>query len=482
MSEVFQGLDQATAESEAQFYRDSGATAEYVSDGTGTFTLTITYPDAPAPAPAPAGPPGPGPAAPAAPPPTQMGYVLSILRLRCELRAGMDYPRTVGIYQGFNNRVPIAGNQGYCVERQGPGDNSQTGVDNHRRIAAGTYQLFTQDDGGRYLTIGYPTPGALTLRPWPCVRVDGTGARTGILIHCAAGYLMSTGCINLTDAVANANTNLDFDTSWSHVVELIDSISENTPNFPTANNVQIPDCTLVITGEPDLQLSAPVAADQDDLTADLKAAIQYAVQLNEIGHESAYRLCFAGKGNSGASFGAMQGDLAAGQPIVTSTFQKILQNAGHSADDIQTITAQLSVHLFSDPLTAAQTDSINAALLANKSLVDAMDQVILQGIFSGLDKCISAASSANKHIEPIALIYMALWINMTGPPTRLLTWLEGGDPGMEGAPVLGGAVGEDDMKGYLGATSYFRANPGNLPNTVNSAEAGALKLQTTAVA
>jgi hypothetical protein len=477
---VFNGLDQSTAVSEAEFFRESGADAQFASDGAGTFTLTVTYPDTPPPVPAPA--PTPIPA------PQQAGIVLSIKRIRCELRPGMGYARTIGVYQLFLDGNAIAGAQGYCAERQGPGDNTQTGVDNHRRIAAGSYPLFTHADDAKYRTIGYATPGALNQHPWPCLGVEGTGARSGILIHCAAGYLMSVGCINLTSSVTNASTNLNFDDSWNHVVQLINAISANSANFPNGNNVRIPQCTLVIEGEPNLQLSTPApapapapAAVADDLNSELKAAILTGIRMNEIGNGSPYKLYFATKGSSGASFGATQGDLAAGQPIVTQTFHDCLAAAGFSVAEIQGFISTLSVHLISDPLSAADEQRINAALLNGKSLVDNMDQQIMAGIYSDVDKCISAASSAGRHIDPIALIYMALWINMSGPPTSLLLWLKGQDPGMA-VPALGPAVTEQDMQGYLKATSYFRANTGNLPHIVTSAEAGALTLQQSAVA
>jgi hypothetical protein len=515
-SYVFARLDQATAVSEAEFYRDSGASAQYVSDGPGTttFTLTVTYPDAPAPTPAPASAPDP---ATVVPKPTQMGYVLAIQRIRCELRASMSYPRTVGIYQAFQDGVPIAGISGYCVERQGPGDNTQSGVANHRRIAAGSYRLFTQDDGGKFKTIGYANPGGPEVLPYPCVRVDGTGARSGILFHPGAGYTWSTGCINPTDFVADASTNLDFNVSWNRVVGLIDSLAGNIVGFPTTNNTIIPTCTLVITGEPDLQLSAPVAAvataavaaavavaaagpaaaaapaaaavaaaapppvsdGKGDPTADLKAAIRLGVCTNEIPTlADAYKLSFAGKGNSGASFGVTQGDLAAGQPIVQSTFRSALANAGFLDSDIQTFDGELSVHLLSNPLSAADTQRINAALLNSKNLVDQMDEDILSEVYAGVDQCIAAASSAGRHIEPIALIYMALWINMTGPPTRLLAWLKGGDPGLTApTPPLSGSVAEDDIQTYLRLTSYFTSNPGNLQHMITSAQAGGHLLQ-----
>ncbi len=135
-----------------------------------------------------------------------------------------------------------------AVERQGPGDNTPTGVNAHSRIAAGVYSLFTHAGANnRYRTIGYATPGSLPNRPWPCIGVENTGSREGILIHCASGYLMSIGCINLTSNVADAQTNLLFSDSWARVTALVGSIKSNLgAAFPNNNNVQLPNTSLVI--------------------------------------------------------------------------------------------------------------------------------------------------------------------------------------------------------------------------------------------
>jgi hypothetical protein len=85
------------------------------------------------------------------------------------------------------------------------------------------------------------------VRPWPCVGVENTGARSGVLIHCAAGYLMSVGCINLASNIANAQSNVVFSDSWSRVVALIDSIKAHLgAAFPNGNNISMPSTSLVI--------------------------------------------------------------------------------------------------------------------------------------------------------------------------------------------------------------------------------------------
>ena len=170
-------------------------------------------------------------------------------RIRTERRPGAAFDRTVSRYQAYFNRAPIAEISGMAVERQGPGDNGPTGVSQHRCLAAGTYPLFTHASGdtNKYRTIGYSTPANIKARPWPCVGVEDTGSRSGILIHCAAGYLMSIGCINLTSSVVNAQTDLLFADSWSRVTALIDSIrSHLAGNFPNNNNVRLPGTSLVI--------------------------------------------------------------------------------------------------------------------------------------------------------------------------------------------------------------------------------------------
>jgi hypothetical protein len=233
------GLSRSAADEEVAFFRDSGATVDVVPEGNNLFTVRISPTKAPALV---------------EPPPTAAlnapnvdGYVFCLDRIRTERRPGKAFDRTVSRYQAYFNRAPIAEISGMAVERQGPDDNGPTGVSEHRRIAAGTYPLFTHAGGGRYRTIGYAAPGNIRVRPWPCIRVENTGSRSGILIHCAAGYLMSTGCINLTSNVANAQTDLFFSDSWTRVTALISSIKSHlAANFPNNNDARLPATSLVV--------------------------------------------------------------------------------------------------------------------------------------------------------------------------------------------------------------------------------------------
>jgi hypothetical protein len=235
------GLPHTVADEEAAFFRDSGAVVDVVPEDGGLFRVRIS-PTAP-----PAVVQPPPPVAPNAP--NLDGYVFCLDRIRTESRPGTGFERTVSRYQAYFNRSPVAGISGMAVERQGPDDNGPTGVTQHRRIAAGTYPLFSHAsvDTNHYKTIGYSTPANIRVRPWPCVGVENTGSRSGILVHCAAGYLMSIGCINLTSNISDAQTNLLFADSWARIVALINSIKANLGgSFPTGNNVRLPNTSLVV--------------------------------------------------------------------------------------------------------------------------------------------------------------------------------------------------------------------------------------------
>jgi hypothetical protein len=207
---------------------------------------------------------------------------------------------------------------------------------------------------------------------------------------------------------------------------------------------------------------------------DLKPALRMALRVHEIGSKSPYQLFFAGKGNSGGSFGFMQGDLAARQPNVTATFRKVLAAAGIAPAKIESLRRALAVHIIVNPLSREDTDLVNAALLRGRADVDAMDEEILQGVYGDLDTCIKTARDAGRTIDPKALLFAALWINMSGPPTKLLTWLKGGDPNLSRpVPPPGAVVTAPQIETYLRATDYYVNNPGNIPHLLESVDAGA---------
>jgi hypothetical protein len=243
------GLTREEADEQTADYSDSGAKVIEFPEEEGTFTLAITYPR---PVADPDNPP-PSPAAGGVQPPEMDGYVICIERRVIQGRAGKAFKRTIGEYQAFFNKQPIPGIHGNAVERQGPGDNTGTGVAEHTRLAAGAYPLFTHAGGAnKYRTFGFANPGGLQVRPWPSIRVGNTNARSGVLIHCAAGFLMSIGCINLTGRdLRIGRDDIEFFDSRSRVIALIQSMKAKLGNdFPSSNNIKIPNATLVIRGDP----------------------------------------------------------------------------------------------------------------------------------------------------------------------------------------------------------------------------------------
>jgi hypothetical protein len=205
----------------------------------------------------------------------------------------------------------------------------------------------------------------------------------------------------------------------------------------------------------------------------LKPGIRAALRLHEIGDASPYQLSFAGKGKSGASFGFMQGDMAAQQPEVLKAFRDALAAAGSPSATIEKLVGRLSVHVVDNPLTPAETKAVNDALLAGRQLVDAMDESILGKVYDDLDTCIAKASGAGRSIAPKAALYIALWINMTGRPTKLLVWLADGNPQLRvPVPPPGTVVDGPAIETYLRATDYFTENPGNFPHMMQSVAAG----------
>lgn len=212
----------------------------------------------------------------------------------------------------------------------------------------------------------------------------------------------------------------------------------------------------------------------------LKPGLLRALQLHEIGSASPYRLFFAGKGKSGASFGFMQGDLAAGQPVAQETFRAVLEAAGVPAAKARKIEEALSVHLIANPLSEADAALVNDALdsPAGRPLVDAMDEEIAKGVFKELDRCIAAAASSGRKIQAKAQIYMALWINMTGPPSVLLRWLRGQAVQMAKPmrPPPPSIVTAAATEAYLLATDYYTENPRNFEHMKHCTAEGAALL------
>ncbi|MBX9843222.1 MAG: hypothetical protein K2Z80_15580 [Xanthobacteraceae bacterium] len=238
------GLSKAEADDEEEQFRLGGATVQRLPEPGGTtFRLEVDFPGS-------GGSAGGGPVdASGIPVPDRDGYVICVSRRRKDSRSGNH--RTVGVYQAFFNKVPIDNIKGTAVEPKGPGDNDQSGVASHARLEAGYYPLFTHErPNQKYRTLNYAATGNVKSRPWPSVRIEDTGSRSGVLIHCAGGFMMSIGCVNLASALPAANSDIQFDDSRKRVIALIDSMKTKLPNFPNSNNRRIEDAWLRIVDDP----------------------------------------------------------------------------------------------------------------------------------------------------------------------------------------------------------------------------------------
>jgi hypothetical protein len=126
-----------------------------------------------------------------------------------------------------------------------PGDNAVQG--NKRCIEDGVYKLYDQS-GVEYTTIGYTAnvnPAALRR---PGLLLLPTGARVGILIHPARGFLWSVGCINLATALLTESNDIDFLDSRSRVIALIDDLRAfYGTEFPTQGGGRIDGATVRIS-------------------------------------------------------------------------------------------------------------------------------------------------------------------------------------------------------------------------------------------
>lgn len=203
------------------------------------------------------------------------------------------------------------------------------------------------------------------------------------------------------------------------------------------------------------------------------SAIKAAIRANELGNISPYQLSFAKKGSSGASFGVFQGDMHA-NGSVRETFANVLKAASVDAPTIARLTAVLSAPCpEGNPLSSQDTTMVNAALSGpGRTLVDEMDDTLLQTVLAHVQQAIDAASAKGFTIDPVAQIDIALWCNMTGAPDSLCKWI-GGQTTMGVPAPQGPVVVQANLETYLGKTAFFQANPKNFAHFRQSVAVGA---------
>jgi len=206
-------------------------------------------------------------------------------------------------------------------------------------------------------------------------------------------------------------------------------------------------------------------------------AIKAAIHANELGPLSPYKLHFAKKGNSGASFGVFQNDTAANRAALV-TLTEILEGARLPAEQVQRITRLVGRPCPANPLSPADDAAVNAALASPEGhhRVDALDTVQLHVVCGYLDQAVTASRAP---IDGEAQLAICLWSNMTGKPTTVLTWLRGASVTQAGgmvAPPGDPVAFAGDMTRYLKSTKFFIENPANWKHFAGSVAIGAALL------
>ena len=203
----------------------------------------------------------------------------------------------------------------------------------------------------------------------------------------------------------------------------------------------------------------------------LVPAIKIAIRQNELGNASPYCLSYACLGASGASFGIFQGDTNVNH-VARDTLRQALQTAGTADDVCDRIIAAVSRPCpAGNPLSQDDTTLANRALASagGNAMVDTMDDRLLQVVLGELDTSIGAAGTRQQTIDPVALLYIALWVNMTGAPETLNKWLSGTqEVGM--TPPIGPTVTQQNIENYLQANAYFRLHPRNFVHMHDSVQ------------
>jgi hypothetical protein len=212
------------------------------------------------------------------------------------------------------------------------------------------------------------------------------------------------------------------------------------------------------------------------------SAVKAAIRANELGSASPYALSFAKLGSSGASFGVFQGDMHA-NPAIRTVLQQVLHAAAMDAATVARIVGVLSAPCPNgNPLSPQDALHVNTALgsTAGAALIDAMDAQLLQTVLTHIQQAVDAAAFRKWTLADRALLYIALWSNMTGAPGQLCTWI-GGQTISGVAPPHGPIVAEADLRTYLSAQSYFQQHPANFIHFKQSVAAGAALFQPVAM-
>lgn len=186
-----------------------------------------------------------------------------------------------------------------------------------------------------------------------------------------------------------------------------------------------------------------------------------------------YALSFAAQGQSGASVGRMQTDLAQrGNEAQREQVAALIRAHGQAfgiGDEARTQIAGSLSDRRPSPLLGEYDAQLHALLAgdAGRAVIDRIDRERRGELVRQVETVLQHAAR-NPHgpgqfdpvnPDPAVLAATARWINQSGPPTKLLAWIEGRtvtlDRGRELEPPAR-APELADLHGYLRATAFYR--------------------------
>lgn len=181
-----------------------------------------------------------------------------------------------------------------------------------------------------------------------------------------------------------------------------------------------------------------------------------------------YALRFGGEGRTGACFGLFQSDCAA-----YKTAHECLIDIMHACHlpvgQIARIGDILRHSTDRNPLSPSDTAALGAALASpiGRSLIDRHDAHTFETINRHVARVLDQAERAKRHMTRDAILYAALWIHVTGSPTRLCRWIAAYPVACIDGTSIPPIPEQGDITGamlclYLKASCYIRENPENL--------------------
>ncbi len=181
-----------------------------------------------------------------------------------------------------------------------------------------------------------------------------------------------------------------------------------------------------------------------------------------------YCLSFGGDWRTGACFGVFQADCAT-RRTAHDCLIDIMHACHLPRGQIARIGDILRHATNRNPLGPGDTATLAAALASpiGRARIDRHDAHTLETINRHVAQVLAQAERANRHLTVEAILYTALWIHVTGSPTRIGRWIAGypidciDGTGIPPIPPSGDITGSM-LCLYLQATCFVRENPTNL--------------------